>query len=156
GRRRGHRGPAAARGAVHRGGGHAAGRGRAVGTATPVPRRAELGRGPTGARVDPSGAGRGAGHPRAGPRELGSRLPSLRAAVELPLERPLNTPRATGRLNSAAVTDEPAAGLEDMVDLFDTSAIDLGALQAAVMDTVAAHGGVASLAQVVTAHPLTD
>ncbi|WP_236830106.1 DUF3375 domain-containing protein [Blastococcus sp. KM273128] len=90
-------------------------------------------------------------------RELGSRLPSMRADIALPLERPLHTPRTKHRLNSTVTTeDDDVLGADGLTDLFDISHIDLAALRAAVADTVTANGGHATLAQVIAAHPLTE
>lgn len=89
-------------------------------------------------------------------RELGSELPGMRADIALPLERPLHTPRTTTRLNSAAAAEDGPTAVEALADLFDISHIDLTALRSAVAETVAAHGGRATLAQVVRAHPLTE
>ncbi len=88
-------------------------------------------------------------------RALGSTLPDLRADIALPLERPLYTPRVATRLNTTAGDDDPAT-LESLIDLFDVSHIDIAALRLCVADTVAANGGVATLADVVAAHPLSD
>ncbi|SFF45335.1 DUF3375 domain-containing protein [Blastococcus tunisiensis] len=91
-------------------------------------------------------------------RGLGSDLAGLRAEFALPLERPLYTPRTETRLESTAAEDPGVdpGGDDALADLLDISHIDLDALRAAVGSTVAAHGGQATLGQVVRAHPLTE
>jgi flagellar motility protein MotE (MotC chaperone) len=91
-----------------------------------------------------------------GVRELGSELPGMRADITLPLERTLYTPRSSTRLNSITAAEEELADVEALADLFDISHIDLTALRASVAETVTAHGGHATLGQVVRTHPLTD
>ena len=89
-------------------------------------------------------------------RDLGSRLPSMRAEIALPLERPLHTPRAKQRFNSTATTEDDDIAADALTDLFDVTHIDLAVLRVAVAETVTANGGYATLAQVIGAHPLTE
>jgi hypothetical protein len=89
-------------------------------------------------------------------REAGSELPGLGADLALPLERPLYTPRVHARLDSSLTDPSDDEPLDALVDLFDISHIDLAALRDAVAATVVAHGGHATLAQVVEAHPLAE
>lgn len=91
-----------------------------------------------------------------GLREAGSELPGMGADLALPLERPLYTPRVHSRLNSSLAEPSDDEPLESLVDLFDISHIDIAALRDAVAATVVSHGGHATLAQVVEAHPLTE
>ncbi len=89
-------------------------------------------------------------------RELGSEVPSMRADVALPLERPLYTPRTAVVLDSAVADETAVDDVLALADLFDLNHIDVTALRASVADTVRSHGGHATLAQVVREHPLTD
>jgi flagellar motility protein MotE (MotC chaperone) len=89
-------------------------------------------------------------------REAGSELPGMGADLALPLERPLYTPRVHARLDSSLAEPNDDEPLEALGDLFDISHIDLAALRDAVAATVVSHGGHATLAQVVQAHPLTE
>jgi hypothetical protein len=89
-------------------------------------------------------------------RELGSEVPSMRADVALPLERPLYTPRTAVALDSSVTDDDDVTDVFGLTDLFDLNHIDVAALRATVADAVRRRGGHATLAQVVGDHPLTD
>ncbi|HET9127048.1 MAG TPA: DUF3375 domain-containing protein [Propionibacteriaceae bacterium] len=82
-------------------------------------------------------------------------VPELRVDVALPLERPLFTGRTTTRLDSS-IAEPDAARVEDLAALFELSAVDLDGLRLAVAVTVERCGGVATLAQVVDDHPLSE
>ncbi len=79
----------------------------------------------------------------------------LRAEIALPLERPPHTNRPTSRLDSP--DDEPDADTDlDVAELLELTHIDLSALRSAVSQTLRERGGIASLGEIVTDHPITD
>lgn len=88
-------------------------------------------------------------------RDLGSEVPSMRAEIALPLERPLYTPRTAVALDSAVIQNE-VVDVTGLADLFDLSHIDVEALRSSVADAVRRRGGTATLADVVLDHPLSD
>jgi len=89
-------------------------------------------------------------------RPPGGSIPSLRADIALPLERPLYTPRTAATLDSELIEEDTARDGAALLDLLEVSHINLTALRHAVAVSVAAHGGRASLGQVVDEHPLTE
>lgn len=89
-------------------------------------------------------------------RDLGSEVPSMRADIALPLERPLYTPRTAVALDSAVTSQDDVVDITDVADLFDLSHIDVAALRSSVANSLRRRGGTATLADVVRDHPLTD
>ncbi len=89
-------------------------------------------------------------------RDLGSEVPSMRADVALPLERPLYSPRTAVALDSAVAEDTVVDDILGLADLFDLNHIDVAELRASVAQTVRRRGGHATLAQIVRDHPLTE
>lgn len=88
-------------------------------------------------------------------RTLGGSVPALRVDLALPLERPLYTPRTSTRIDSAITVDEATSG-DELLDLLELRHVDLTALRQAVAISVSAHGGTATLGQIVSEHPLVD
>lgn len=91
-------------------------------------------------------------------RPSGAESTDLRADINLPLERPLYTPRSESTFDADQQTDEIDTDvIESALDeLLDLSFIDVQRLRAGVEEVVADHGGIASLSQVLTRYPLND
>lgn len=89
-------------------------------------------------------------------RDAGSEVPALGARISLPLERPLHTLRDGGTFDSTITAEDAVADGDALMELLALQHIDIRALREAVDHTVAAHGGHATLRQVVEEHPLTD
>lgn len=90
-----------------------------------------------------------------GLRPPGAAAPVLRADIVLPMERPLWTPREAAELDSATAEDD-TEDEPDFTALYDLNRINLEALRASLAGTVARRSGVATLAQVVADHPLSE
>lgn len=91
-------------------------------------------------------------------RPPGTEVTDLRIDINMPLDRPLYTPRSeavfeTGRHDDEVDVAELDAALDELLDL---SYVDIAALRDSVNAVVAEHGGTASLSQVVQRNPLTD
>lgn len=86
---------------------------------------------------------------------VGMDVNDLRAGLNLPLERPLYTPRHVGALDqSVAVAGDGEA--VDLSELLELASLDVQRLEDAVTTSVGARGGHATLGQVVTDHPLEE
>jgi hypothetical protein len=86
-------------------------------------------------------------------RDLTSELTYLRAAIHLPLERPMYVVRLDDEIDSVDAQADDADDL-DLTDLLDNTSIDLAVLADAVADSQARRGGAVSLGDVVADHPL--
>jgi flagellar motility protein MotE (MotC chaperone) len=90
-------------------------------------------------------------------RPPGAESTDLRADINLPLERPLYTPRSESTFDASQQTEMDADDIESALDeLLNLSFIDVGRIRAGIEDVVADHGGIASLSQVLTRYPLSD
>jgi hypothetical protein len=82
-------------------------------------------------------------------------LPSLRADLVLPLERPLYTPKVQAQFGDVDTSTADTSDA-DITELLELSTLDLTRLTEAIVDTVTASAGPVSLGDVVAGHPLQD
>lgn len=85
----------------------------------------------------------------------GMETTDLRADLNLPLERPLYTPRNAGVLDSG-VAELGDSSEVDMSDLLDLVALDVQRLQDSIAAALTAHGGRVTLGEVVGDNPLEE
>jgi hypothetical protein len=91
----------------------------------------------------------------------GHDVADLRPEISMPTERPLYALREAVEIDTdedAPDTDDDQAlgGLDGLGDLLDLTWIDIEALRAHIVGVREAHGGTASLRQVIETHPLDD
>lgn len=86
-------------------------------------------------------------------RKVKFELPDLRADISMPVERPLRTPYTPATLDAPELDAETAP--VDLTALMSVQHVDTERLRDCVRATVAEHGGVTSLGDIVAAHPLT-
>lgn len=86
-------------------------------------------------------------------RKVKFELPDLRPDINQPTERPLRTPYSPATLDAPEQSADTTT--VDLTALMAVQHVDTGALRHNVRNTVAERGGMASLGEVVTDHPLT-